>query len=486
MRGVRALWDFATAAWPTVTTAAAVALALVASAHAILRKREVRASIGWVAFIWALPFGGALLYAALGINRLARRAGQLHPARLLEAPPLPRASLVPADELPEALAGYAPLATLVERVTGMALLTGNRVEPLDGGDAAYGAMIAAIERAERTVAMSTYIFDVDEAGERFADALAAASERGVTVRVLIDGVGANYSRPTMVQTLRRRGVRTAAFLSPALPWRLAYANLRNHRKVLVVDGAFGFTGGMNVRAGCLSGGDPSKAIGDLHFAVEGPVVAELVDAFAEDWAFTTGERLSGDAWYPSLAPRGEVLARTVPDGPDEHLDKLRWTLLGAIGQARRRIGIVTPYFLPDAGLQSALAAAALRGVQVDLVLPAKNNLRVVQWAQTAELWSLLERGCRVWLSAPPFDHTKLMVVDEHWSCVGSSNWDPRSLRLNFELNVECYDRALARALTERLEARIARATRYTIEEHRARPLPVALRDGLARLFTPYL
>jgi cardiolipin synthase len=299
-------------------------------------------------------------------------------------------------------------------------------------------------------------------------------------------VGANYSRPTALGRLRRAGVRARAFLSPAVPWHIAYANMRNHRKVLVVDGRVGFTGGMNVRAGCLAPPEDRRAIVDLHFRVEGPVVAQLVDAFAEDWAFTTREALPVEAHYPAVEPAGEVLARAVPDGPDENIDKLRWTLLGALGQARCRAAIVTPYFLPDAALQGALCAAALRGVDVDVVLPARNNLRVVQWASTAELWTLLERGVRVWLTPPPFDHAKIFVIDGAWSCIGSSNWDPRSLRLNFELNLECYDAALASALLARVDARIARARRFTLDDWRARPLPVRLRDGVARLFSPYL
>lgn len=478
--------EIAALVWPYVSSAVTLAISALASVHAILRKRDVRAAIGWVALIWAVPLIGAALYGALGINRIRRRAVELHPTRLHAAAPAPRHSVVDDTRLPDALADLAPLARLVERVTGAPLVRGNAVEPLDGGEAAYGAMVAAIERAERSVGMCTYIFDVDAAGLRFADALEAAAKRGVEVRVLIDGVGANYSRPTMVRVLRRRGVRTAVFLGSILPWSLPYANLRNHRKILVVDGERGFTGGMNVRAGCLPGGDPRHAVEDLHFALRGPVVAQLLDAFAEDWAFTTREHLGGERWYPALAPEGEVLARAVPDGPDQDLDKLRWTLLGAVAQARERIGIVTPYFLPDAALQNALAVAALRGVTVDVVLPAVNNLRFVQWAQTAELWSLLARDCRVWLTPPPFDHTKLMVVDGRWSSIGSANWDPRSLRLNFELGVECYDEGLGAALTERLDARIAKARRYTREDLDARPLPVQVRDGIARLFTPYL
>lgn len=157
-----------------------------------------------------------------------------------------------------------------------------------------------------------------------------------------------------------------------------------------------------------------------------------------------------------------------------------------LGSARDAVQIVTPYFLPDAALIAALNVAARRGVRVDILLPAENNLRLVQWACAAQLWQVLEHGCLVWLSPPPFDHSKLVVVDGGWALFGSANWDPRSLRLNFEFNVECYDRALAAALEEMIAGKRAAARPVTLAEMDGRPLPVKVRDGLTRLLTPYL
>ncbi len=231
----------------------------------------------------------------------------------------------------------------------------------------------------------------------------------------------------------------ALFLPRWLPRVTPYANLRNHRKILVVDGRCGFTGGMNIREGHYPEVRPRHPIQDLHFRVEGPVVAHLQEAFAEDWVFCSGELLQGERWFPPLEPAGVSPVRGIADGPDEDFEKLRLTLLGALACARSSVLIVTPYFLPDAGLITALNVTALRGVAVDIVLPERNNLRLVQWASTALLWQVLEQGCWVWLSPPPFDHSKLMVVDGTWALVGSANWDPRSLRLNFEFNLECYD-----------------------------------------------
>jgi cardiolipin synthase len=183
---------------------------------------------------------------------------------------------------------------------------------------------------------------------------------------------------------------------------------------------------------------------------------------------------------------GAIAARAIADGPDEDPDPLRWTIQAALAAAQRSVKIMTPYFLPDQALISALNLAALRGVSVDIVLPEKNNLPMVGWASQAMWWQVLDHGCRIWLSAPPFDHTKLMVVDNHWSLVGSANWDSRSFRLNFELDVECYDANLAKQLTALFEGRRATAREITLAQADARALLIRLRDGIARLFTPFL
>jgi cardiolipin synthase len=211
-----------------------------------------------------------------------------------------------------------------------------------------------------------------------------------------------------------------------------------------------------------------------------------MSALAFDWTFTTRETLEGDEWFPPLEPVGEVVARGIPDGPDEDFEMLLLTLLGAVSQATSSIRLATPYFLPDPTLIDALRIAALRGVRVEVVLPERGNLRFVEWAAAAQLPQIMKWGCRVYLSRPPFDHSKILVVDGRWSLIGSANWDPRSLRLNFEYAVECYSERLAEQLERLLDARIAGGRPLTLAELRARSLPVRLRDGVARLAQPYL
>jgi cardiolipin synthase len=243
---------------------------------------------------------------------------------------------------------------------------------------------------------------------------------------------------------------------------------------------------MNIRAGHMATSDMRGAIADMHFRLTGPVVRHFQDTFVADWEFVTGERLEGDRWFPSLEVTGNCLARGIAAGPEGHGDKIRLSLMGALACARKSVVIMTPYFLPDAGLVSALNTADLRGVDVQIVLPSKNNLALVQWASTAMLWQVLERGVQVWSSSPPFDHTKLMIVDDYWTFLGSANWDPRSLRLNFEFNVECYDQGFAALMTQKVREKIAKAKPVTLKDVDGRRLAIRLRDGIARLCMPYL
>ena len=468
--------------WPHLAAGFDFLAALLASAHALLHKRDTRAATLWIAFIWLLPLFGPILYLVLGVNRIRRRAVSLGVHKTFSRP-IPKNLGEPEHEGAEHL---KMLARTVSRIVTPPLTTGNKIQPLVNGDEAFPAMLAAIESAQKSVSLSTYIFDNDATGGQFVEALGRAVGRGVEARVLIDSAGARYSWPPITHKLRRAGVRTARFLPSLAPWRVATINLRNHRKSLVVDGKIAFTGGMNIRRGNVLADKPKHPVQDLQFRVGGPVVAQLQEAFANDWAFCTGEVLDGDIWFPHLSSCGNSVARVITDGPDVDFEKLRWTLLAALAEAQTSVQILTPYFLPDTTLVSALNLAALRGVCVDIILPARNNLPFVHWASRALWWQVLKRGCRLWLTPPPFDHSKLMIVDGHWVLLGSANWDARSLRLNFELNVECYGRDLAHDMTAVIGKKLRGAREVTLSEMDGRPLPAKLRDATARLFSPYL
>lgn len=465
---------------PGVLAVAAAALAgaigLLASAHALLNKRRPRAAFGWIAVCLAFPLAGALLYFLFGVNRTRRRAQRLR-------------FEFPAHGISHALAeppsgALEPLANLGRTVSAAPLLGGNAVEELHSGEQVYPAMLRAIEDAERRIYLSTYIFDTDATGRAFAEALGRAVARGVDVRVLLDGVGELYSFPRARRMLAKQGVDVRRFLPPRLLPPSFMLNLRNHRKILVVDDRVGFTGGINISDRHLADrADNPRRVIDLHFALRGPVVGSLAEIFLNDWVFTGG---GGPLEIEQAPPAGNARCRAIGDGPDEELDRLLLLLVGAVGLARRRVSIMTPYFIPPRELLGALQAAALRGVDVSILLPGKNNLFFVHRATRHLLWELLQRGVRIYYQKPPFVHSKLLLVDDEYVQIGSANLDPRSLRLNFELMVEVYDAELTARLGAHFEAARRNADEVTLADVDGRPLHTRLVDGLAWLFSPYL
>ena len=284
--------------WPVFVAGFDLLACLLVSVHILLHKRDSRAATLWIGFVWLLPLLGLVLYLALGINRIRRHAVSLGVHGTFRRP-------VPDDLGEPEHAGaehLQQLARVVSRVVAQPLTAGNKIEPLVNGDEAFPAMLAAIESAKTSVSLGTYIFDNDASGGKFVAALERAVQRGVLVRVLIDAAGARYSWPPITRRLRQARIPCARFLPTSLftPWRVATINLRNHRKSLVVDGRIAFTGGMNIRQGNMISETPRRPVRDLHFRVTGPVVAELQEAFANDWAFTTGEVLDGDIWFPGI------------------------------------------------------------------------------------------------------------------------------------------------------------------------------------------
>jgi cardiolipin synthase len=278
-------------------------------------------------------------------------------------------------------------------------------------------------------------------------------------------------------------------MRPVIGVRLVYANLRSHRKLLVIDGMHGFTGGMNIRAGFVTAIAKENVTHDTHFQVSGPIIHQLMINFAHDWHFTTQERIAGQDWFPdALAHDLEpgVPIRCVPSGPDSTIGNTHKMLMGALSIAQHHVRIQSPYFLPDQPLIAALATAARRGVVVDIVIPGSNNLKLVSAAMSAQFDQLLQTGCRIWRSSGTFDHSKLFTVDGSWSYVGSSNLDPRSLRLNFELDIEVYDRSLAQQLDARIDAAIATATLVTLDAELSVPFLLRLRNKIVWLASPYL
>lgn len=464
------------------------ALALAAAGHALLHKRDPRAALGWATVCLAFPPLGPVLYFLFGFNRVQTRAKKLslpEEPEAADACPAPACHGTAPSENASLPRSWRDVMQVSEAITGRRPSAGNRFMMFHNGEETYPAMLAAIERAQHSVFLSTYIFESNRTGRTFIQRLAEVSGRGVDVRVLLDGVGEWYSLPRAGTLLKKAGVRMTRFLSPRIIPPSFSINLRNHRKVLVVDGQEAFLGGMNI-------GDRHLALGakrrtrviDAHFRVEGPVAARLEQAFLHDWSFCTGEPLTGPG--KALPAAGDVVCQVILDGPDEDLDKLGMILVAAVSAARERVWIMTPYFLPPRDLIGALQTAALKGVDVRIILPGCNNLPFVHWATRNMLWELLRRQVRVYYQPPPFVHSKLLVVDDFYAQVGSANIDPRSLRLNFELTLEIYSPTTAAVIAGHMAESLAWSEEYTLADLERRSFPIRLRDALAWVFSPYL
>jgi len=468
--------------------ALAIILDTVAMWHALLYKRDPRAAMGWISVCLLFPIIGPALYFFFGINRVHHRA------QLWKDGPYQRRFIdferggVPLSDIPDNKKienDFAPLMRATYALTSLPLLSGNKVAVLRNGERAYPAMLDAINKATSSVDLSTYIFENNQSGHAFTEALCTATDRGVAVRVIVDAMGELYSWPRVSRRLRCRGVRVERFGPPRLRSQLPGLNLRNHRKLLVVDEKIGFTGGMNIGdRHFVEKGATRHPTADIHFQLEGPVVAQLARGFAQTWQQVTGEKPRTSEVEQAVF--GDSRCRVIVDGPDLNLDKLSHVLLAAIAQAKLSIRIMTPYFLPSREMLAALQTAALRGVAVTIVLPEKNNLIYVHWAMRNMLWELLYYNIRVAYQPPPFNHSKLFMVDSEYLLIGSANLDPRSLRLNYELSVEIYDTAMVSELEAEFDQGLAYVSRLSLAELDSRSLLIRSRDALCWLFSPYL
>jgi cardiolipin synthase len=357
--------------------------------------------------------------------------------------------------------------------------------PLHNGEAAYPAMIEAIEQARNRVLLVTYILNSDRVGSRFANALESAVGRGVEVLVLVDGVGEMYSWRRASKALRKRGINAARFLPPRLLPPSIYLNLRNHRKLLIVDHDVAFAGGMNISDHHIASDEGPRRVSDVHFKLQGPIIDSLAEIFYRDWHFTTGEKHENDQQCSPVA-NGNADCRAIPDGPDGELDALALTIQSVVCSASESVEIMTPYFLPSRELIASLQTAALRGVSVRIVLPGKNNLFYIHWANRNTLTELLRWGIEAYYQPAPFCHSKILCVDQEYSLIGSANLDPRSLRLNYELGVEVFSTELCSELRAHFESVVAASEPIKYEQLVSRSVPTRLRDSAVALFSPYL
>ncbi len=477
-----------------------VALGVLLSLDVLLTKHRPVSAVLWLAIVWAWPYLGAFFYLTIGMDRVRRGAAARQAAKALVAqraalhPSFERLAMdytLPADGYP----GGHP-ARHIFRFTDPAVrpnrvLRGNRVQLLVDGDEFYPSLFAAIEAAESSVHLQTFIYGRDQIGRQLLELLAERAAAGVECRLLYDRFGSTLAHLTrFFEDARRAGVKVCS-ITQANPFKGRFQiNLRNHRKIAIIDGKIGFAGGINISDNNRTGHTTAGAtIRDYHTRVEGPATSDLQFQFVEDWHFASvepPERLLDEVYFPQLPTAGDALVQIVPGGPELRGHGLADAFFGAIVAAETSISIVTPYFIPDEPIVQALRYAALRGVDVRLVLPRRSNHWYTGFAARALYTPLLRSGVRIYERRPPFMHAKALLVDGVYAMLGSANLDYRSMHLNFETNIEVADRQFVASVSRQVETEIAESDEVDADQHESRSLTRRLTENFCFLFQPML
>jgi cardiolipin synthase A/B len=448
------------------------------------QKRSAAAARAWLLLIFLLPWPGLLVYAFFGRAFLPRRRLQRQKRlekHLEEKREGLREILGAAEDLP---AGIRPLAILGEDLGGFRPLGGNSVELLPDYSGAIDRLVADIECSTNTAHLLLYIFEGDGTGERVADALVRAAKRGVTCRVVMDALGSKRGLKVLGPRMRAAGVE----VTPALPVGLfrrhtARYDLRNHRKIAVLDGRIGYAGSQNVVDGLFVKGYPNE---ELWARVEGPVVLQLQAVFLSDYFCETGAMFDGPEQFPMVPAAGASTCQVVPSGPSFRRENGQELIIEMLYTARERVCITTPYFIPDEPFLEALRTAARRGVEVRLVLSMHANQPLSQLAQRAYYDDLLEVGIHVHLYEPRFLHAKHLTVDSEVALIGSTNMDIRSFALNEEVNLLVYDPAVVAGVRAIQERYLAHSEELTLAVWRSRPPWTKVAHNTARLLDSLL
>jgi cardiolipin synthase A/B len=364
---------------------------------------------------------------------------------------------------------------------GPAVVPGNRVTALLNGDQAFPAMLEAIRSAKRSITLEAYIFWSGEVGNAFTEALSERARAGVATHLLVDWVGSKKMDDAQLQRMRQAGVEVVKY-HPLRWYNLERFNNRTHRKLLIVDGRVGFTGGLGIADDYLGHAQDRDHWRDAQYRAEGPVVGQMQAAFLDNWIETGGALLDGPEYFPQLDSVGSQAAQAVQSSPGGGTENLRLMFFLAIASASRSILIANSYFVPNSLAVAMLVDARRRGVHVEIIVPGPIlDAQLVRRASRAKWGPLLEAGVSIYEYQPTMYHTKVMVVDDYWVSVGSTNFDNRSFRLNDEANLNVFDEEFARAQASVFAEDRARARKVTLEEWRRRPIGERLEELVARM-----
>lgn len=472
---------------PHVTFLAVLNLAIlvIVIPWVLLTKKEPTSAVAWCLAVLLMPLVGALLFWMFGYNRVHRqiRKKRAHHAHFHQRhPPQQRE----ADQEAPAQPAAPEVARQALHANAYPVSFGNAVALHHDTTKAFMALLDAIHQAKQHVHLEFFSVHGDETGTRLLELLSEKARAGVEVRLLLDAVGSLYLRRKSLAELREAGGKVAYFFPLNRLRSLVQVNLRNHRKIVVVDGRVGFTGGMNIGDAYL-GRVPSIGYWrDEFLRIEGPAVAALQRTFIEDWDFTTQEALTGAAYFPDHTPAGDAVVQVAAGGPDQEISCIREIYFMGIVSACKRLWIASPYFVPDQGLLDALRLARYRGVDVRLLSILRPDHYLSFYAGRYYFTELLDIGVKVYQYCRGMMHSKFMLVDSEWGLVGSANLDIRSLRLDFEAGVLLYSPSLVADMETAFCRDLEASQQLEIKTFAGRSLATRLLENACRLLAPAL
>lgn len=454
----------------------------------VIRRQRAGEAVSWLLVIFLQPFIGLALYLFFTTGPIRRKRLRQHAelaAEMEEGFPLSELAEHGVEDGVVGM-GHLDFVRLAERIGRMPIVGGNDARLIGETGAFVEELETLIDGAERSVHLGYYIIADDGTGERVTRALERAAARGVRCRVLADAVGSPRFLKRVAPRLRRAGIEVAgALVVKPITRPLARWDVRNHRKLAVIDGRIAVTGSHNISDAEYG----QKKVGpwrDLSGAVRGPIVRELQLVFVEDWRFETGRRIDTEEAFPEVEVAGDMAMQAVPSGPGYRTQALRDLMVGAVHEANERVIVTTPYFVPDSAFLLALRLAALGGIDVRIVLPMKGNHPIVEAAGRASYGALLDAGVRIFEHNEGLLHAKTLTVDDSFGVVGSGNFDMRSFSLNFELSVLCFGAAQTGALRRVQEGYLAESEELGPERWRDRGAIRGVFEDSCRLLSPLL
>lgn len=465
-------------------------LLVIATVFTVLHERRdpVRA-LSWIAVIVLLPFAGMVLFVFFGQDyRKQKIFNRKEIKDLIQFEQLSYKQLREIDTFsnPE-VAANREIITLLLNNNKSLLTTNNRLEVLNDGSETFASLIDALRKAESFIHLEYYIFENDELGGRIADILKEKARSGVEVRFIYDDVGSWNLKRSFIRSLREAGVQVHCFMPVVFPWLTSKINYRNHRKIVVIDGKEGYTGGLNIADRYLRG-TKHGPWRDTHLKIEGTAVNMLQLTFLADWYFATGIQLKDKDKYLMVSDDsvGDTAVQIATSGPDSDWATIMQAYFAAITKATDHIYISTPYFMPGESLLTALKVAALSGIDVRIMLPSRSDSKIVYWASRSYIAELLEAKIKVYLYNKGFNHSKIITIDNRFSSIGTANMDNRSFEDNFEVTAMIYDRNMTDRLESRFLADLDGCTRLTYRRWATRSRTDMFKESVARLFSPLL